>query len=662
MNVIYVCRCIVASFLMYLGVFCSQCVGNGYTIISNYNNDLAKIGPGVMSSCGNVMESFFANADDAVYFYDGSDSVVHDCGGSTINAAVDKGSPVPFGIIIVGSYTDVTVKNCTIKNAAMNESARATVSNSGVVKYMGSGIFVANGAPSYISSNYIYSNGWGLFEDRIYTDSGSSGVMMRCGAGNTTLVGNIIASNLNDGLSGNETGGLIGTVGLGNTFRNNGRGGIGLFDGIDRNLQISHNVIYSNLRGIGGIGFTGDAITISNNIIYSNQGNQTNQGGAIGFTLSNLSASIYSNTIRNNNSSTLLNKGVAGIGISDSTLMNDLFIADNYIISNTYTSSVAGVGGIGFTNLYSSNAVWVSINNNQVLNNGWGEDSDGAMAGGVGNVSASNTVNWIVDNNSINNNIGFKAGGFGSKNSGGEMSFTNNTVRNNLVYADYEIVQSYMGPGLGLTDSTTSLYVYGSYFSGNETFNGMVNYVGGAVGIYWDYDWKTLNNSSMINYLTIESNRIASNIHGAVSVSGAPMGDSGPRFTHDGGGILISDNVFSDSSLNILGAEGVYSATTGTMTPLVVSQNTFINGTGNGGMGGPAALMVDIVTNFNNDISYNFIEDTIQDCSVSSGMVCTNCSSGKGIGASKLRICVPFVSFPVSRAELMLRANGEPHG
>jgi hypothetical protein len=310
--------------------------------------------------------------------------------------------------------------------------------------------------------------------------------------------------------------------------------------------------------------------------------------------------------------------------------MNNLIIAGNYIASNTYASSITGIGGIGFNNLYSSSSVWVSITNNQVINNGWGEYGDGAMAGGIGNISASNTVNWLVDNNSINSNVGLRSGGFGSRDSGGEITFTNNTVRNNLVYADYSTNYSYMGPGLGLTDSTTSLHVDGSYFSGNNTYAGNVSYVGGAVGIFWDLNYKTTTNGR-ISYLNFVNNVVGDNWGGALSISGAPLGDNGPRFSLEGG-ILVSDNIFSNSAINFLGMEGIYSATTGTMTPFVISQNSFRNATGPGGRGGPASIMIDITTNFNNRIRFNYIEDTIESCD-SVGISCTNCSTGKGIGS-----------------------------
>jgi parallel beta-helix repeat protein len=240
------------------------------TISENWNRDIAKTGLGTVTSCGNAIQmggGFFADASDAVYYFDGDSGQVDlDCGGSIINAAGK-----PFGIIIVGSASDVTVQNCTIQNAAMDNDSRATVNNNGEIRYIGAGIFISNDATPSITNNYIFSNGWGLLDERIYTEAGSSGIQLRCAEANTSIINNIIASNKNDGLVGRETGGLIGVVNLGNTFRNNGRNGIGIHEDTTRNLEIAYNVIHSNLNGgIGNMSTT--TATIANNTIYNHIG------------------------------------------------------------------------------------------------------------------------------------------------------------------------------------------------------------------------------------------------------------------------------------------------------------------------------------------------------------------------------------------------------
>jgi hypothetical protein len=146
------------------------------TLYSNYWENVAKIGGGNVYSCGNAVASFFAEATDTVYWLQGPTTYNLDCNESASNTIDAAGKP--FGIIILGSSADVTVQNCTIKNAAMNSDYWIDTGDGTTV---GAGIFIANNATPSIANNYVFSNGWGILEDSAI-NSNSAGIMMRCAA------------------------------------------------------------------------------------------------------------------------------------------------------------------------------------------------------------------------------------------------------------------------------------------------------------------------------------------------------------------------------------------------------------------------------------------------------------------------------------------------
>ena len=81
--------------------------------------------------------NLFVDSSDAILYFDGDSGQVNlDCSDydtwSLTNATIDA-SGLPFGIIIEGSASDVTVQNCTIKNAATDIQYAATTGNASIV-------------------------------------------------------------------------------------------------------------------------------------------------------------------------------------------------------------------------------------------------------------------------------------------------------------------------------------------------------------------------------------------------------------------------------------------------------------------------------------------------------------------------------------------------
>jgi parallel beta-helix repeat protein len=502
------------------------------TIETNYFKDVAQTGPGTVYSCGNAITRFFASAADTKYYYE-SVTVNHNCGGSVINA---EGKP--FGIVILGSDSDVTVQNCTIKNAAMNPDSWAETGDGSVI---GAGIFISNRAPAYIFSNYIYSNSWGVLEDASI-GTASAGIMMRCGVENTSIVNNTIVSNRNDGLAGRETGGLIGAVNLGNTFRNNQRGGIGLYDGTTQNLEVAYNVIFSNKRGIGAIDFDGAMFTIANNYIYSNQGNNTYVGGGIrfnnltgnvtidnnlidnnvdtvvggmGFTLGNGNITIINNTVRNNTGSTVIGNGSGGIGFASGT--NVITIANNRIYSNTGTAGIGVAGGHQLT-----------VNNNNTIWNNSG------VAIGFGNGSPAFTGFALIDGNTVHNNDGDQTIQFGASGIGGvSLNDAEVSITNNYIY-------SHIGSG---NNEKTAIAFTLSNFSTIPLYisdNTMVSNSSASIGIADCNDGDIIIvNNTMYNGIAL------ANIADSVSIDNNMMYGTAKRLSAQGG-VTLSGAILSD--------------------------------------------------------------------------------------------------------------------
>jgi len=394
----------------------------GNSIYSNRNKDIGYKGGGTLTNCGTIknQKSFFATSDDAVIYLENLADVDLDCANppplyapSITNQVIDAAG-FKFGILITGSVTNATVRNCTIKNAAMDYANRAAAKDGATTRYLGAGIFVGNNASPMIYSNYIFSNGWGILDDQVYTNAGASGIQMRCAGQDTSIINNLIVSNKNDGLVGRETAGFIGLIGQGNTFRNNGRGGIGIYNGTTANLAILDNTIYTNQRGIGVFEFDGDLLKISNNYIYSNNGSLSSAGG-IGF--SNL---VASSPVTIDNNTIIKNNGwkIGGIGLLNPSLTN----VDFNIFSNTLSNNRETGIGIRF-------AQGFTVRNNIIFSNsGTASDplSNEYYSFGL-QVRDSSFSNESVRDNIIHSN---RFAGIGIYNSSGTIG-PNNNIRFN---------------------------------------------------------------------------------------------------------------------------------------------------------------------------------------------------------------------------------------
>jgi len=567
-----------------LGIGENLSVDCNNTISSNYFNEIAKTGLGLVTSCGNaiVQGTIFSDSSAVYYYNEESGKVIHDCGGSVINAATDKGSPRPFGILIEGSNSDVTVRNCTIKNAAMSDQYRATIANAIETKYLGAGVFIVDNAPAYISSNYIYSNGWGLLDDRVYTEAGASGVQMWCGTENLSIINNVIASNKNDGISARESGGVIGAVNMGNTFRNNGRGGIGLNDGTTRNLEIAYNTMHHNKRGVGAIDFDGTKLTIANNLIYTNlYANQSNMNAFGGITFNAFSGigMIEANTIRNNTGQS------AGGGIWATASNGTLSLMNNEIMNNI--SSV--VGGMGL-NDFSSGLVY-------------------------------------LEGNKLQNNVG-RIGGFGVTASNGAFSLINNQVMDNIGSTDDVNLMNVGGVGFNSLDPTATIYLSGNTLQNNQALvpGGPIRGRVGALGF-----------SDTNATVSLMNNTIANN--NAICIGGA-------GFDRYGGDVLVSSNVIysNTSSKSAWGAGGLaFDEASGTIT---IANNSVYNNTniatGSGGIGlnylqATASVLIENNKVFSNSGhklgGIGIINPTSTNVMVSQNTIFNNAESGLGVWA-----------------------------
>jgi hypothetical protein len=543
------------------------------TITDNYYKNILKSGPGTVYNCGYVVSPFFADASDAVFYFDAiSGHVELDCldpgllySDRVVNGTIDAATesplgPRPFGIIIVGDGSDVTVKNCTIKNAAMEKQYAATSGNGSIV---GAGIFISNEASPYITSNYIVSNGWGILDDRIYTEAGASGIQMRCVAPNASIINNIIASNRNDGLVGRETGGLIGLVNMGNTFRNNGRGGIGIYDGItSRNLQIAYNTIHNNNRGIGIIDFDVDMLTISNNIIYSNQPTASISGSGISFSdmTSTGNAVVIGNKIFGNTDMT--SGGVGGIKAKNTS--GTISLANNYISSN-----MGAIGGIGITAVNGT----ISFVNNQVMNNiGSSIDTSLRNVGGMGFNSADAAADIYLEGNTFQNNKALISGGpergrvgaFGVSNSNATISLINNTVANNNALC--------IG-GIGFDAFGGEAFILSNIIYSN--INNKSNW--GAGGLAFD---------EATGNITISNNSVYNNTNQATGSGG--IGINALQTTAS---VLLDNNTVNNNTGDKAGGIGIIQAINGKVS---LSNNTVYSNTGLSAIGAVGNLQLTI--------------------------------------------------------------------
>ena len=555
------------------------------TISDNYYGNVVKGGDGTVYSCGNAVNVFFADASKSIfYFNDDSGHVELDCldpgllySDRVVDGTIDVATESPlgeraFGILIAGSVSDVTVRNCTIKNAAMEKQFAETTGDGTII---GAGIFIANGASPYIHSNYIFSNGWGVLDDRIYTEAGSSGIQMRCAGSQALIVNNIIASNKNDGIVGRETGGLIGLVNQGNTFRNNGRGGIGIYDGMSsRNLEIAYNTIYNNRRGIGAIQFEGDMFTISNNIIYSNQGTSSVSGSGISFydIAPAGNAVVTGNTIYNNTD--MATGGVGGIKAKNS--FGTISLANNYIVSNT-----GAIGGIGITALNGT----VSFVNNEIMNNiGSSNEVSLENVGGIGFNAAAAAAVIYLEGNTLANNTALVAGGpergrvgaIGFSISNATVSIINNSISNNdavciggagfdlfggsayiasnYIYSNINNKSDWGAGGLSFDEAFGDITV-----SGNSIYNN-TNLASGSGGV-------ALNALQASASVLIDSNKVFGN-------TGGKAGGIGIIEANNGDVTISNNEVYSNTGVSGIGAVG--------SPQLTVRNNTIRNNFGVG--------------------------------------------------------------------------------
>ena len=267
--------------------------------------------------------------------YVNSSNVILDCAGHKIT---NDGTAGATGIVLIGSITNVTVKNCNISGYSTDlgiSSDYSVVQNSSFNNDTSGSCIELGSSNSNISNNSFASCTYG-------------GVGV---SGNSNRINN----NVGDGivLTGSSSFNVI----YNNFFNNSGY----YYEGIYAAHSSNSNIIYNNTVN-NNIGIELDD-TSTNNTIYNNTADY------IGITLTDFcnNNSIYNNTVRFGN----------GIKISSS---NYTIIHDNIISNNT-------VSGI---TLYPT-SVMNNIYNNTVMDNNFTDIS-------VGTYSPSDCQNTIVNN------------------------------------------------------------------------------------------------------------------------------------------------------------------------------------------------------------------------------------------------------------------------
>jgi parallel beta-helix repeat protein len=442
-----------------------------------------------------------------------SSNVLFDCNGFNITNNGTGGTT--RGILLNGSLTNVTVKNCAaisgytygvesnrtndslfMNNTIFNVSNGIRMTNSSNNTITGSrinttgvssnhGVFIQGGSNNSISNNSVSTTGSSIDNNGIYLNASSAnnisgnnvsvngsrgnyGIFLRTSSNNNSVLYNQVnARGVNDSNRGIALlTSVSGTLVIGNNVTTNGTSGNhGIsIEASSSGNRIENNSVMTNGTAAGGgnagiYGITNTSNTnISGNNVSTDGFGTSNDGIRFDLTSNN-------NIITNNNVST---RGANGRGIVLNMNVNNTIVANNTIRTNGSSSDNFGI-------VLNANVSNTNVTNNTVSTNGTSSNS--------GIVGFTNITNTIISGNTISTN------GTGASNTGILVSIS----VNNTIVSDNNVTT---GGGSGVNNIGVSFNtnVSNATISGNNITTGGLSSTN--IGIRLDTN---TNNSIIIN-------------------------------------------------------------------------------------------------------------------------------------------------------------------
>jgi len=455
-----------------------------------------------------------------------SSNVLFDCAG--YNITHNDSTLLAYGILVNGSVSNVTIKNCT------------SISN-----YTITGIYIYNSNNSIISNCTSYNNTeYGIRISGINNSITNSTTfrnddgMIIYFSDNNTITSSVSFSNNNYGIILDNN---LENIIINNTMYNNTLSG--LYLEYTNNSIIENNTIYNNTRGIFSL-FNTNSNKFYYNKIYNN--NYYGIGTSEDYNITYENNSVYNNTLQGfylysntyimffNN--TIYNNG--GVG----TYAGIWFVSNsnnNNITNNTiYNNSRYGI--------YFSNSSYNIITNNTLYYNtyyGIYLVTNSTSNNITSNTAHSNSrygfyIGTIYNN--LTSNVAYSNGGTGTY-AGFVISNANNTLYKNIAYnnSKYGITLGLSANSTNITNNTAYNNTYGFYiYSFNNNFSS--NYA--------------INNTLYQFFISSSSsNLLYNNIINATGIQGVSY-DNGTNYwnttktlsTNILGGANIGGNFYSD--------------------------------------------------------------------------------------------------------------------
>ncbi|MEW6035234.1 MAG: right-handed parallel beta-helix repeat-containing protein, partial [Candidatus Micrarchaeota archaeon] len=392
--------------------------------------------------------------------------VLFDCNGYSITG---DGSATTYGILLNGSRTNVTIRNCPAisnytRGIELFESSTNVLTNLSVSNNTEYGIYLLRSHNNSISNSSATNNsqdGVYLYEssnNTVFNNSVSAsptGFLVYVNSRNNTLDSNLVL--------GGSVGFDLDWLSSYNTVRNNNASSYAT-DGFLVNANSDNNSVYNNTAS-GAAGTYGFHVATSSNNSFANNTARNSQDGF--YLTSSPNNLLFNNSAANNSRYCYIISASSNNSLANNTARN---CQDGFYLSSSPNNTLAGNSAsdnsvIGFLLFASSNSN--SLSNNSAYNNlnGFSLSSNAAYNALSNNTAYNNTQYGLTISSSAGNDL------------------SGNSFYNNTLYGIYVLfsANNTLTNNSAYNNTQHGFYLYSS---NNTLLSNNYAYNNGATGFY----------------------------------------------------------------------------------------------------------------------------------------------------------------------------------